>query len=72
MSGSSVLTTKGGSHMRKIFLGVWILGFLLFVVGVAGLIGNTPWHTVLLVVGLLLWTPGFILFNFFRPSRPRN
>jgi uncharacterized protein YqgC (DUF456 family) len=58
--------------MRKAFLVVWVLGFALFVVGLAGLIANTASHTVFLVMGLLLWGAGYVLFSLSRPGRPRK
>jgi uncharacterized protein YqgC (DUF456 family) len=58
--------------MRKAFLVVWVLGLALFIVGLAGLIANTASHTVFLIVGLLVWSAGFLLFNLSRSNRPHE
>ena len=58
--------------MRKAFLVVWVLGLALFMVGLAGLIANVASHTAFLIVGLLLWSVGYVLFNVSRSGRPRK
>lgn len=56
-------------NMHKVFLGIWVLGFVFFLVGLAGLIANTAFHTVFMIVGILLSTAGFILFAFTRRGK---
>ncbi len=49
--------------MRKAFFVVWVLGWVFFAVGVAGLIWNTASHTVFPITGLLVSFAGYLLFG---------